>query len=109
MPTLVTYFALAEDYGALGLTQDDQQKLHDCVARMGITQFQKAKLAELCKVARAGLQTLKEAGVRVGFGTDLLGGLMEFETREFRLRRGIYSDVELLRQATLGKPARFSA
>jgi imidazolonepropionase-like amidohydrolase len=102
VPTLVTYFAFAEDCETLGLGQDDRARLHGFVEKMGITEFQKAKLAALGKQAKKGLRTLKEAGVRVGFGTDLLGGLTEFETREFRIRREMYSDVELLKQATSG-------
>jgi imidazolonepropionase-like amidohydrolase len=49
---------------------------------------------------RAGLQALRDAGVVVGFGTDLLGPLETHQRLEFAERAAVYSPVEILRQAT---------
>jgi imidazolonepropionase-like amidohydrolase len=46
------------------------------------------------------LQHMKDAGVKVGFGTDLLGPLERHQLQEFRLRGQIYSNYEMLVQAT---------
>jgi imidazolonepropionase-like amidohydrolase len=50
--------------------------------------------------AVARLQHMKDAGVTIGFGTDLLGTLERHECTEFRLRSPIFSPIEILRQAT---------
>lgn len=46
------------------------------------------------------LQYMKDAGVHVGYGTDLLGRMERFQLEEFRLRGSIYSAHEMLVQAT---------
>jgi imidazolonepropionase-like amidohydrolase len=43
---------------------------------------------------------MRRAGVKVGFGTDLLGSTYVQECREFTIRSEVFSPLELLRQAT---------
>jgi len=43
---------------------------------------------------------MKQAGVKLAYGTDLLGSLYTQQTREFTLRSQVFSPLELLRQAT---------
>ncbi|HEX4709986.1 amidohydrolase family protein [Phenylobacterium sp.] len=43
---------------------------------------------------------LKQAGVRIGFGTDLIGPLDRHQCLEFSLRREVLSPFEILRSAT---------
>jgi imidazolonepropionase-like amidohydrolase len=43
---------------------------------------------------------MRSAGVKIGFGTDLLGSTYVQECREFTIRREVFSPLELLRQAT---------
>jgi imidazolonepropionase-like amidohydrolase len=84
VPTLVTYFVLDEIGAAFGLPGESQKKLKD--------------------VMQAGLSSLeiaKAAGVRMGFGTDLLGELHDQQSREFRIRREVLSPAEILRSATV--------
>jgi imidazolonepropionase-like amidohydrolase len=50
--------------------------------------------------ALSGLDLMRSAGVKVGFGTDLLGSTYVQECREFTLRREVYEPIEILRQAT---------
>ena len=52
------------------------------------------------KEAIAGLDKMRKAGVKVGYGTDLLGITYTQQCREFTLRREVFTPVELLRQAT---------
>ncbi len=52
------------------------------------------------KPAIVGMESMRKAGVKVGFGTDLLGETYRHECREFKIRREVYSPVEILRQAT---------
>ncbi len=43
---------------------------------------------------------MKRAGVRVGFGTDLIGALQPMQSIEFSLRSPVFSNFEILNQAT---------
>jgi imidazolonepropionase-like amidohydrolase len=60
-------------------------------------------LAKLKEVEGAGLQAVAwchEAGVRLGFGTDLLGDLHRHQSHEFVLRAKVQDPVDVLRSAT---------
>ncbi len=83
VPTLIIYEALADEGPAMGLPAVSQAKLRE-VAGQG---------AEAVRIARA-------AGVRIGFGTDLLGPLHVRQSHEFRLRGAIEAPVDVLRSAT---------
>jgi len=43
---------------------------------------------------------MRKAGVKIGYGTDLLGTTTDRQCREFVIRREVFKPVELLRQAT---------
>jgi imidazolonepropionase-like amidohydrolase len=46
------------------------------------------------------MESMKRAGVKIGFGTDLLGETYVQECREFTLRSEVFTPLEILRQAT---------
>ncbi len=50
--------------------------------------------------ALEGLDHMRSAGVKVGFGTDLLGETYDRQCREFIIRGKVFSPLEILRQAT---------
>ncbi len=50
--------------------------------------------------ALSGMDVMRSTGVRMCFGTDLLGSLYDRQCREFTLRKEIFKPVEILRQAT---------
>jgi imidazolonepropionase-like amidohydrolase len=80
-PTLVTYDAM-------------------CGSNLGLLPQSLAKLKE---VEGEGLQAVAychEAGVRLGFGTDLLGDLHRHQSHEFVLRAKAQDPVDVLRSAT---------
>ena len=55
------------------------------------------------RVLEAGLRSLeicKKAGVKVGYGSDLLGQLQNEQSREFLLRSEIMTPIEIVRSAT---------
>lgn len=61
-------------------------------------------LEKLAIVRQAGLRSLEIArseGVKVGFGTDLLGELHPAQSDEFIIRSEVHSALEILRSATL--------
>ncbi|MBV9782728.1 MAG: amidohydrolase family protein [Acidisphaera sp.] len=84
VPTLVTYHALAEHGSTLG--------------------FPPAMLAKLGSIIEVGTRSLRlaqEAGVKMAFGTDLLGELHQHQSREFLIRAEALSPLDLLRSATV--------
>jgi len=84
VPTLVTYFAIDELGRALGFPAVSQQKVKDVLD---------AGLASI-EIARA-------AGVRLGFGTDLLGETHDQQSRELFIRAKVEPPLDVLRSATL--------
>src|SRR5258708_8752737 len=52
------------------------------------------------KEAVTGMDRMRKAGVKVGYGTDLLGSLYVRQCREFTIRSDVFTPLELLRQAT---------
>ncbi|MCS4503066.1 hypothetical protein KBTX_02384 [wastewater metagenome] len=82
-PTLVTYDALAREGVEAGLPTDLQRKVFN--------------------VLEAGSQALELAhreGVRMIFGTDLLGSMQKHQLNEFHIRKSVVPTDELIRAAT---------
>jgi imidazolonepropionase-like amidohydrolase len=95
VPTLATYSALAEEGPAAGLPPDSYRKVFD--------------------VLDAGLHALELAhrgGVKIAYGTDLLGDMHYRQLTEFALRAQVQPPADILRAATttagelLGLPGR---
>ncbi len=83
VPTMVTIFALVELGRQLGFPPQSMEK------------------AEFAfKEALTGMDRMRKAGVKVGYGTDLLGSLYVRQCREFTIRSDVFTPLELLRQAT---------
>ena len=59
-----------------------------------------AKLGELIDRSLKGLEIMDRSGLKVGFGTDLLGHLHTHQTREFLIRREVQSAAAILRSVT---------
>lgn len=82
-PTLSTYDALAKEGVEAGMAPTLQRKVFD--------------------VLEAGAQALELAqrrGVRMLFGTDLLGSMQRHQLNEFHLRKAVVPTDELIRAAT---------
>lgn len=84
VPTLVTYFAIDEMGRALGFPERSL-----------------AKVKDVLDAGLASLEIAKQAGVPIGFGTDLLGESHEQQSRELGIRARVFSAAEVLRQATV--------
>ncbi|MFD1860746.1 metal-dependent hydrolase family protein [Aeromicrobium camelliae] len=83
VPTLVTYDRLKAEGAEHGLPPASQRKVDD--------------------VLSYGLGALKlatEGGANVVFGTDLLGGMQQHQSREFLIRAEVASPQQILRSAT---------
>ncbi|MEV6237854.1 amidohydrolase family protein [Lentzea sp. NPDC051838] len=83
VPTLVTYWALKQEGREHGLPESSWRKV-DEVLGAGLTALERAS----------------RAGVKVVFGTDLLGGMHRHQNHEFRLRAEVQTPLEVIRSAT---------
>ncbi len=83
VPTMAIIFAIRESGRELGMPEESV-----------------AKLNEMFGEALAGMDRMRNAGVKIGLGTDLLGEAYTQQTREFLLRREVFTPLEILRQAT---------
>ncbi|HLN12243.1 MAG TPA: amidohydrolase family protein [bacterium] len=83
VPTLVTYDALAEEGAALGLLPESVAKISD-VRESGLR----------------SLETFQRAGVKMAYGTDLLGEMQRHQSTEFTIRARVLPPFEVIRSAT---------
>ncbi|SAL09694.1 amidohydrolase [Caballeronia peredens] len=83
VPTLVTYDALAKHGAQYGMPAESV-----------------AKVASVQRAGRESLEIYARAGVPMGFGSDLLGEMHEFQSGEFRIRADVLGNLEALRSAT---------
>ncbi len=81
---LVTYFSMKERAASFGMSAEMLAK-NDIVLEGGLR----------------SLEVCREAGVPVGFGSDLLGPLQEDQSLEFLHRAEVLTPLEVIRQATL--------
>jgi imidazolonepropionase-like amidohydrolase len=80
---LVAYSVMKERAAQMGLSSEKLEK-NDLVLEGGFHSL------EICR----------RAGVKVGFGTDLLGDLQDEQCREFLIRSEVQSPIEIIRAAT---------
>lgn len=83
VPTMSIIFALVETGRQLGFPAQSQ-----------------AKAEYAFKQAIVGMDAMRRAGVKVCFGTDLLGSTYAQQCREFTLRSEVFTPIDILRQAT---------
>jgi imidazolonepropionase-like amidohydrolase len=83
VPTMAVIFALA------GLGQ-----------KLQFPPQSQEKVKIVSRQALGGLESMRNADVKVGFGTDLLGDVYMQQCREFTIRKEVFSPLEILRQAT---------
>jgi imidazolonepropionase-like amidohydrolase len=84
VPTLATYDAL-----------------HRHGRELGFTEANMAKLAEVREAGLSALEILQRAGVKIGYGTDLLGPMHRYQSREFVIRSETMAPFDIIRSATI--------
>ena len=83
VPTMAIIFALIETGRQLGFPAPSLEKAQVAYER-----------------ALGGMESMRKAGVQIGFGTDLLGETYLQQCREFSIRREVFTPLQILRQAT---------
>jgi imidazolonepropionase-like amidohydrolase len=83
VPTLVTYDALYR-FGR----------------DLGIPEVSLGKLGEVREAGLRSLEILHQAGVKIGYGTDLLGAMHKHQSHEFVIRAEAMTPFEVIRSAT---------
>jgi imidazolonepropionase-like amidohydrolase len=83
VPTLATYEALAEEGREHGMPAD-----------------QHAKVFEVLDAGLGALELAHRAGLRIVYGTDLLGGMHRRQLTEFTLRAQVQPAAAIIRSAT---------
>lgn len=83
VPTLVTYEALASEGAQYGLPPESVEKI-GAVKEAGL----------------GSLEIFKRNGVKIGYGTDLLGPSQRLQSEEFRIRTQVLSNQEVIQSAT---------
>lgn len=74
--------------------------VQDLGPALGLPAVMLDKIKFFADEAYASLERLRRAQAKIGFGTDLLGKVMDRQSREFVLRREVFSPLEILRSAT---------
>ncbi|CCD84591.1 conserved protein of unknown function [Bradyrhizobium sp. ORS 285] len=84
IPTLVTYEALANEGAQYGLPPESV-----------------AKIADVRDAGLRSLEIYREAGVKMGYGSDLLGPSQRLQSDEFRIRAEVLGTREAIASATV--------
>jgi len=92
---------LMADRGAfLVPTLSTFEALHRDGARFGLPAASLAKLGDVREAGLRSLEIARAAGVKMGYGTDLLGECHDRQSDEFALRAQVLPALEVLRAAT---------
>jgi imidazolonepropionase-like amidohydrolase len=83
VPTMIIIFALVELGKELGFPAQSQEKAEYAHGQ-----------------AIRSMESMRRAGVKIGFGTDLLGETYVQQCREFTIRQEVFTPLEILRQVT---------
>lgn len=91
---------MAEHGAYLVPTLATYDSLHRSGSKLGWTDDMMAKLEKVREQGLAAIRTARAAGVKIGFGTDLLGPMQVDQSIEFTLRAPAMPAAEILRSAT---------
>ena len=83
-PTLVTYEALNNEGASYGLPPSSVAKIDDVRLR-----------------GLESLEIMRQAGVKMAYGTDLLGAMHRHQSEEFVIRGRVLPAIEVIRSATV--------
>jgi len=91
---------VAAAHGFVVPTLATYDTLHRFGRELGFSEVNLAKLAEVREAGLSSLEILQAADVRIGYGTDLLGPMHKYQTRDFVLRAEAMKPIDIIRSAT---------
>jgi imidazolonepropionase-like amidohydrolase len=92
---------LMQEHGAFVVpTQIAYESLSEHGARTAMAPESLAKIESVKAAGREALAIYAEAGVQMGYGSDLLGEMHEYQTFEFKIRAEVLGNHEAVRSAT---------
>jgi imidazolonepropionase-like amidohydrolase len=74
--------------------------MHRFGRELGFPEVSLSKLGDVREAGLRSLEILQAAGVRIGFGTDLLGPMHRHQSREFVIRAEAMAPFDIIRSAT---------
>ncbi|HET8590578.1 MAG TPA: amidohydrolase family protein [Nakamurella sp.] len=83
VPNLVTYWAL-----------------HELGRQHGLSEESWRKVADVLDGGYRSLELAARAGVQIAYGTDLLGDMRQYQSREFEIRADLQPAMDIIRSAT---------
>ena len=84
VPTLVAYYMISKHGKKFGYPEESI-----------------VKNKNVLKIGTNSLKVAKEAGVKIAFGTDLMGELDIYQSDEFIIRSKVLTNAEIIRSATI--------
>lgn len=91
---------MADCGGYLVPTLSTFEALHRDGARLGLPAASVAKIDDVREAGLRSLEIAQAAGVKMGYGTDLLGECHDSQSEEFSIRSAVLPPLEILRAAT---------
>ncbi|PVZ19679.1 MULTISPECIES: amidohydrolase family protein [unclassified Pseudomonas] len=92
---------LMREHGAIAVpTQVTYEMLAEHGEKFGLPAESLAKIADVREAGRQALLHFAEAGVPMGYGSDLLGEMHQYQTWELKIRAEVLGNLEAIRSAT---------
>ncbi|UFH51229.1 metal-dependent hydrolase family protein [Pseudomonas sp. KNUC1026] len=92
---------IMREHGAIAVpTQVTYEMLAEHGEKFGLPAESLAKIADVREAGRQALLHFAEAGVPMGYGSDLLGEMHEYQTWELKIRAELLGNLEAIRSAT---------
>lgn len=84
VPTISTYWAMHHKGLNHGLPKENWDKV-----------------GQVLQSATSALERAARAGIKIAFGTDLLGSMHQYQNEEFRIRAEVQTPLEIIQSATI--------
>ena len=92
--------AMAEHGAYLVPTSVTYRALHERGRELGFPEVSMRKLGDVLEVGLRAIEVARDAGVKIGHGSDLLGECHTYQSDEFAIKAEILGNHEAIRQAT---------
>lgn len=81
-------------------TNATYQALHMHGREYGFPEISMEKLSDILEVGLKAIEIARDAGVKIGHGSDLLGACHDYQSDEFSIKAEVLGNYEAIRQAT---------